>query len=875
MNALNDEHPEQTSSLQQLESIALEALAAPPGAPSGSSRGHGESDVRVALSNHPNFAPRADAEATANAHPDDSESNPGGQQIDEYCNSHHLGIPARLRLFVQICRAVHFAHQHAVIHGSLNPSNILVTAGGVPKLAEFGIARSVHLETPRGNAGTGIPCTPSSTPTQTGAWRSMPEYGSPEQLKGETVTTATDIYALGVVLYRLLTGRFPYRLETGTESDVLAAVFEQVPEKPSCAVTRLAAWPPDSTGVHAILNEPTCPTERREPDLRMAVAPASFTPADIAAATGCSLQRLEQMLTGDLDAIVLTALRKEPERRYASAEHFAEDLDRYLQGMPVRAHDDSAVYRFDKLVRRHPVLASIGLLVSLMLLSGMTAITRGLVREREQAHQAQADFQSAHRIIDEIFSRISTDRLFQQPGFFALRSALLQEAERFYQAFLDRHSADTTPRSELIEARSQLARITSLIGPMPEAISQYRQVAALWEELLAKDPTNRHYQEKLATTLSNLGVLLMPIEDQLDNAAGMFRRAAQLIESLIATEPHSPSKRQELGLILLNTAQIQQRQGQPDQALKSIDRVLEIAVQLAANDLDSLEPRIMFAAASATAGRILRAQPGELHKASVFYQQAVEIHKAIAQAHPELVDQAYQFARELSELGELQQKLGQLDQSSQNLDRSLRILQRLDESYPRILIYQKELGLAYNLQSGVQRQRAETAESLAHARKACNLFEQLVAEYPQDSDLRIGLAQSHNTLGRHFQQTGQSSEALRSFQRAMDLYESLPKLDAQTAYKLACNVSSCIPLLATKKQSAASKRAAFDVSKSDRVRRQFYGDRAMAALRRVAQTGHLDALTLETDTDLDALRDRADFRELIKELEKKGTPTAQ
>src|SRR5262249_29213440 len=162
--------------------------------------------------------------------------------------------------------------------------------------------------------------------------------------------------------------------------------FEQAPEKPSCAVTRPADWPPNSTGVHAILNEPPCITERHEPDLRVAVAPASFNPADIAATTGCSLQRLKQILTGDLDAIVLTALRKEPERRYASAERFAEDLDRYLQSMPVRAHDDSMIYRFGKFIRRHPVLASIGLLVSLMLLLGMTAITRGLVREREQEH---------------------------------------------------------------------------------------------------------------------------------------------------------------------------------------------------------------------------------------------------------------------------------------------------------------------------------------------------------------------------------------------------------------------------------------------------------------------------------------------------------
>ena len=328
-------------------------------------------------------------------------------------------------------------------------------------------------------------------------------------------------------------------------------------------------------------------------------------------------------------------------------------------------------------------------------------------------------------------------------------------------------------------------------------------------------------------------------------------------------------ERQELGLILLYIAQIQSRQDHPEEALDSIDRVLEIELQLIAEDARCLEPRIALATAYATAGRIVRAQTGELHKALAFYRQAIELHDAIAREHPELADQSYQLARDLSELSKLEQTAGQLDQAFQSLHRSLRIFEQLDQSYPEILVYQRGLGAIYNMMSNLQRQRAEAADSLALAQKARTLFERLVAEQPLDSELRIDLARSYNNLGRQFQQTGELAQALRSFQHAMDLYESLPDLDPQTAYQLACTVSRCIPLFGAKNQATDSRRAAVELSKSDRVRRRFYGDRAIAALRRAVHAGRFNAETLETDTDLDPLRDRSDFQDLIKELEKK------
>ncbi|MGO9918683.1 MAG: protein kinase domain-containing protein [Isosphaeraceae bacterium] len=861
---------ETTLSREDLESIALQVLAIAPRARVSSNRGPGTGDVQAALGRPPNSPARLDAGTTESSQPYSDVTDVEGQRIDDYCNSRRLDIPARLRLFVQVCRAVHFAHQHAVIHCRLQPTNILVAPDGVPRLSSFASTCLDHPVTAGENDGAGTVGAGARTPTQTGEVKVAPEYASPEQLNGQTITTASDIYALGVVLFELLTGRSPYRLKTGASSEVFPAVFEQAPEKPSSAVTRratgLVGLPSDKKPKLAETPRPPVPTE---PDPLPTLARPISTPEDIALARGCSLRRLKRILSGDLDAIVLTALRKEPERRYASAEQFADDLNHHLQGMPVRAHDDSTAYRCGKFVRRHAALVTIGFLLVAALLTVVTRVTTVLMPERRQRDRVATAFHQTHGIVDGFLTRISTERLLNQPVFHPLRVALLQDAQRFYKDFLDQHSSDGALRHELVEASGRLAKITSLIGPASAAISQNRQAAVLWEKLLLEEPTNRHHQEELAATLSDLGMALMPVREQLDEAMHAFRRAQELIETLIAVEPRSVARRQELGLILLYIAQIQSRQDHPEEALDSIDRVLEIELQLIAEDARCLEPRIALATAYATAGRIVGAQTGELHKALAFYRQAIELHDAIAREHPELADQSYQLARDLSELSKLEQTAGQLDQAFQSLHRSLRIFEQLDQSYPEILVYQRGLGAIYNMMSNLQRQRAEAADSLALAQKARTLFERLVAEQPLDSELRIDLARSYNNLGRQFQQTGELAQALRSFQHAMDLYESLPDLDPQTAYQLACTVSRCIPLFGAKNQATDSRRAAVELSKSDRVRRRFYGDRAIAALRRAVHAGRFNAETLETDTDLDPLRDRSDFQDLIKELEKK------
>ncbi len=272
-----------------------------------------------------------------------------GEPIDRYCNRESLNVEDRLQLFRQVCSAVHFAHRNLVLHRDLKPSNILVAANGEPKLLDFGIAKLLTSET-----------ADPSTLTVQGFPVMTPEYASPEQVTGKTLTTASDVYSLGVVLYELLTGRRPYSLRVRTRDEVQKAHAEQSPEKPSTAVTLDQEATRDGGSSQG----------------------GKFRIGDY------DLPKLRRQLAGDLDTIVLMALRHEPERRYSSAEQFSEDIERHLQGLPVKAQEDTLLYRSERFISRHRFgLATAALIFLLITASAFTFAfqQRQTAQERDRA----------------------------------------------------------------------------------------------------------------------------------------------------------------------------------------------------------------------------------------------------------------------------------------------------------------------------------------------------------------------------------------------------------------------------------------------------------------------------------------------------------
>lgn len=320
-----------------------------------------ERQILAAL-DHPNIARLLDGGVTAEGLPYLVLDYVDGQTLNQYAQQHQLSVTDRLKLFRTICSAITYAHQNLIIHRDIKPSNILVTTEGVPKLLDFGIAK---LLDPDLSQAAGHTLTELKVMT--------PEYASPEQVRGDQVTTATDTYSLGVLLYELLTSRRPYRFKSRRPDEVARVICEEEPERPSTALSRV------------------------EDEARSNGASAeAITPQPLSRVSNGQPEKLRRLLSGDLDNIVLMAMRKEPERRYASVEQFSEDLRRHIEGLPVVAHRDTFSYRATKFVRRHKVGTIAAALVVIAVISGISATAwqaRTARRERDKEQYINAFLQ--------------------------------------------------------------------------------------------------------------------------------------------------------------------------------------------------------------------------------------------------------------------------------------------------------------------------------------------------------------------------------------------------------------------------------------------------------------------------------------------------
>ncbi len=306
-----------------------------------------ERQILAAL-HHPNIAPLLDGGATADGTPWLAMEYVDGVAIDQYCDEHRLGLPARLDLFRQVCAAVHYAHQRLVVHRDLKPTNVLVTRDGVVKLLDFGVAKLLDDAAAVG------------TLTEAGLSPYTAAYAAPEQVTGDATTTATDVYSLGALLVTLLAGTPPVVIEGATPLARLTAVKDGVPRAPSVAA-------------------------RAIPDARVGGATH-----EVAAVRGFADRgRLAKALESELDAIALTALRRDPARRYASAEALSDDVRRYLRRDRVLARPDTVSYRLRSFARRQRALVVGTAAVTLAIIGGGTAALLQARAARIEAERAE------------------------------------------------------------------------------------------------------------------------------------------------------------------------------------------------------------------------------------------------------------------------------------------------------------------------------------------------------------------------------------------------------------------------------------------------------------------------------------------------------
>lgn len=500
----------------------------------------------LASLDHPNIARLLDGGTTEDGTPYLVMELIEGERLDVYCDAHRLSISERLRLFCEICSAVHYAHQRLIIHRDLKPGNVLVTSDGIPKLLDFGIAKLID---------------PDSLAETTLIRPMTPEYASPEQIRGEPITTASDVYSLGVVLYQLLTGRSPYPGDTRSSLHMGKAICETDPAKPSSAVLKPA------------------PTSQEQ------LPPG--TPDHLASVREGSPAKLQRRLSGDLDNIVLKAMRKEPHQRYTSVEQLAEDIRRHLQGLPVIAVKGSFAYRANKFIRRNRMAIAAASLLAITLLGGIVATIRQARIARKQADIASSERARAEKRFSDVRELANSlifeihDSIQGLPGATPSRKLLLDRAVQYLDKLSSDSAGDVNLQRELAWAYQRLATVQgdttqSNLGQVRAADISNRKATALFESVAKANPNNVTDQLNLA--MAYRWRAFFDIYETTGRAE--IDRALAVTEPLAHTNPDNLDVKGELAQEYTIRADVQDAVGDRLDAIDSYSKVRNLRQEI-------------------------------------------------------------------------------------------------------------------------------------------------------------------------------------------------------------------------------------------------------------------------------------------------------
>lgn len=494
---------------------------------------------------HPNIARLLDAGTTDDKVPYLAMEYVEGLPIDEFCEQNSFDLNQRLNLFRKVCAAVNFAHRNLIVHRDLKPSNILVDRSGEPKLLDFGISKILSSDFEQDS---------SATVTRLGVMTTG--YASPEQLQGKSATTATDIYSLGVILYELLSGHRPFEAKEYDLKQIYQAVLEEEPPAPSRVVN----------------------AERGMQNAELKTGEQKTNPQ--------SALRNPHLLRGDLDNIILKALRKEPERRYSSAENFAEDINRYQQGLPVSARPNTFRYRAEKFVRRNQVgVAAFGL-ISTAVIGGIVSTlrqTRVARRERKKAEKRFSDVRKlANSYLFDVYPEIE-----HLEGSLKAREKIVKNALQYLDSLSREAGGDLELQRELARAYEKIGEVQgavniSNLGDINSGLESYKKAQKLREAVFAAAPHNAEIKEDMA---KNYHVIAQTLQWNIDTASAeeYFKEAIKLRRELVAENSGSIVLQNRLAVLLSDFSSVYIFNVQNEKAFALLDEAASILRKILKN----------------------------------------------------------------------------------------------------------------------------------------------------------------------------------------------------------------------------------------------------------------------------------------------------
>ena len=685
--------------------------------------------------NHPNIARLFDGGQTGDQVPYLVMEYVEGIPINQYCAERELSTEQRLKLFSTVCAAVQYAHQHLIVHRDIKPGNILVTNEGIPKLVDFGIAKLLE-------AGSDVTDSPA---TATAMHFMTPEYASPEQIRGVSVTTATDVYSLGVVLYELLSGRPPFRVKNRMPHEIARLICEQDPERPSAAIgTR--TMPESKNGSNGNV---------------MSVS--------------LNVPKLRGRFKGDLDNIVLKAMRKEPERRYTSVQQFGDDIQRHLSGLPVIARPDTFAYRAEKFIKRQKVAVGAAALIALTLVAGIViTLNQNRIARAERA-KAERRFNEVRQLANSFVFEVH-DAIDKLPGATPARSIIVQRGLTYLDSLAQDAGDDLGLQRELAAAYEKLGAVqytpsVAHLGDLSGAIQSHQKAAALREALVASDPTNLDYRRELLDSYWYLATLLGN-EGNIQREFDIMRQQLPAREELARVERTDFTDRYNLAGTYVYIGRMLMEMGDVNGAIDHQQKALHLREELSKLDPNTARAKRALSISYEYLG-LATDQAGDARGALDFQTRALETRDGLVSADPLNIDLRIMLGESSRYVGDMLMKLGDSQKALAHYQKQLALVENMLSSDPTNAQFISNHAVALTKIGDFELRNRRASEASLRYEQARRIREQLNSAAPMDLSVRRDLAEIWIKLGDAAQLTGSSVQAAQNYQKSLGILEDL------------------------------------------------------------------------------------------------------